>query len=50
MVLYVALVTIALTNQNDDSDYSDAANLSPVMIGADAPALAVDELVRRSDI
>ncbi|MGB5447560.1 MAG: hypothetical protein WBM80_01410 [Woeseiaceae bacterium] len=50
MVLYVALVTIALTNQNDDPDYSDAANLSPVMIGADAPALAVDELVRRSDI
>lgn len=50
MVLYVALVTIALTNQNGDPDYSDASNLSPVMIGADAPALAVDELVRRSDI
>ena len=50
MILYVALVTIALTNQNGDPDYSDATNLSPVMIGADAPALAVDELVRRSDI
>ena len=50
MVLYVALVTIAMTNQNGDPDYSDAENLSPVMIGADAPALTVDELVRRSDI
>lgn len=50
MVLYVALVTIALTNQNGDPDYSNAANLSPVMIGADAPALTVAELVRRSDI
>lgn len=50
MVLYVAFVTVALTNQNDDADYSDAANLSPVMIGVDAPALSVDELVRRADI
>ena len=50
MVLYAAFVITALTNQNDDPDYSDAANLSPVMIGAEAPALNVDELVRRSDI
>lgn len=50
MVLYVALVTIALTNQNGEPDYSDTANLSPVMIGVNAPALAIDELVRRSDI
>jgi hypothetical protein len=50
MILYVALVTIAMTSQHGDPDYSDAANLSPVMIGAEAPALTVDELVRRSDI
>ena len=51
MFLYAGfLAAIALTNQNGDVDFSSAENLSPVMIGADAPALTVDELVRRSDI
>lgn len=51
MFLYAGFVAaIAVTNQNDDVDYNDAENLSPVMIGADAPALTIDELVRRSDI
>lgn len=51
MFLYAGFVAaIALTNQNGDVEYSDSANLSPVTIGADAPALPIDELVRRSDI
>ncbi len=51
MFLYAGFVAaIALTNQNGDAEYSDSANLSPVTIGADAPALPIDELVRRSDI
>ena len=51
MFLYAGFVAAAsLANQNADVDYSDAENRSPVMIGADAPALTVDELVRRSDI
>lgn len=51
MFLYAGFVAvIALTNQSGDVDHSHAENLSPVVTGADAPALAVDELVRRSDI
>ena len=34
MFLYAGFVAaIAVTNQNDDVDYNDAENLSPVMIG-----------------
>lgn len=51
MFLYAGFVAaIALTNQNHEADYSDAANLSPVTIGENAPVLKIDERVRRSDI
>ena len=51
MLLYASLVvTVMLKNHERSVSYSDAENLSPVIIGADAPALAIDELVRRSDI
>jgi hypothetical protein len=51
MFLYAGFVAaLALTSQNSDVDYGDAEDLSPVMIGADAPALTIDEIVRRSDI
>lgn len=51
MFLYAGFVAaIALTNQNSSVDFSDAENLSPVVIGADAPALTIGELVRRADI
>lgn len=50
MVLYAAFVAIALTNQASNPDYSEVETLSPVVPGADSPALTIDELVRRSDI
>ncbi len=51
MFLYAGFIAaLALANQAGGMDYSDAENLSPVMIGADAPALTIDEIVRRSDI
>lgn len=51
MFLYAGFVAaVALTNQDSDVNYSNATSLSPVMIGADTPALTIDELVRRSDI
>ncbi|MBT8089629.1 MAG: hypothetical protein KJO01_05420 [Gammaproteobacteria bacterium] len=50
MVLYAAFVAIALTNQASDPDYSEVETLSPVVPGADFPALTTDKLVRRSDI
>ena len=51
MLLYASLVvTVVLKDHERSVGYSDAENLSPVLIGAHAPALAVDEIVRRPDI
>lgn len=51
MFLYAGFIAaVALSNEKPEVAYSNAQNLSPVMIGADSPALTFDTLVRRSDI
>ena len=45
--LFAAVVLVA---QTGSAALQNTANLSPVVVDADAPALSVDSLTRRSDI
>jgi len=49
--VYTALVAaVIFASQSGTAAPRDVADLSPVILGSDAPALAIESIVRRSDL